>query len=802
MIRNHFKIALRNLGAHKTYFLINLLGLALGIGVCLMLYMVISFQSSFDDFHPNKDRIYRVITEFHHADANVFYGQGVPFGFPAELKAGLPQIEKMAPIYSDQQEQILILDPDGSVARKFSEDQGVLLTVPAFFDIFHFPLLSGSYASLKDPGNVLLSQAIANQYFGNWKEAIGRTLRIHNTDNLKVTGVLADPPKNSDFQFRLVISWGTGASQQLAGSTDLEGVSGNFGCYILLPPHTSVSRLNARLRAFSKRIEPPGDKDSHIIQPLGAVHFDTHTGDFSGQSISHQFIDTLWLIGALILLIACFNFINLSTAQAFTRGKEISVRKVMGSSSWQIKSQFLAETFLTVLGSLFIGVAIAALFLPYLNPILDLPLRLNLLDPPVLIFLGSLLVVVTLMAGFYPSFVLSRFNPIHALKSNFKTGGKGILLRRGLVLAQFGIAQALIIGTIVIARQMNYFTHHPVGFDPDAVVNIPFPSDSASLASLDYLRQELKGVRGIRDFSFSSNTPIEDDNDNWTNFFFDHSAKLTTFYAILKWTDERFIPTYKLPLVAGRNLEPSDTPREFVVNEDLLRNLDIVHPGDALNKEISLPGSTIKGPIVGVVKDFNNRSFRRDLAPLVMSTGKAGYQEAGIRMTTSDILPAMKTVEAIWNRTFPDYVFSYQFLDQKIAGFYRQERQLSDLYRIFAIIAIFLSCLGLYGLATFMAFQRVREVAIRKVLGASARQIVYLFCREFALLITLAFAITAPLTWYFMHQWLENYPFRINLTLWLFLAGGAMTLAIALITVSIKSFRAAVANPVESIRSE
>ncbi|HUX84632.1 MAG TPA: FtsX-like permease family protein, partial [Chitinophagaceae bacterium] len=324
----------------------------------------------------------------------------------------------------------------------------------------------------------------------------------------------------------------------------------------------------------------------------------------------------------------------------------------------------------------------------------------------------------------------------------------------------------------------------------------------ASVARLDYLNQQLMGVRGIRNFSFSSNTPIEDDNDNWTKFFFDHSAKQTSFYAILKWTDARYIPTYKLPLVAGRNLEPSDTPREFVVNEDLLRNLGIVHPGDALNKEIILNGGAIKGPIVGVVKDFNDRSFRRPLAPLLMVTGKEGYQEAGIRLTTSDILPTMKAIESIWNKTFPDYVFSYQFLDEKIAGFYKQEHQLSDLYRIFAIIAIFLSCLGLYGLASFMAIQRVKEVGIRKVLGASTSQIVYLFCREFVLLIMLAFVIATPLTWYYMHQWLQNYPFRIKVTLWLFLAGGALTLSIALVTVSIQSIRAAVANPVQSLRSE
>ena len=420
----------------------------------------------------------------------------------------------------------------------------------------------------------------------------------------------------------------------------------------------------------------------------------------------------------------------------------------------------------------------------------------------IILFLVSLAIVVTALAGFYPSIVLSRFNPIDALKNKMTVAGtKGISLRRGLVVFQFVIAQALIIGTLIIAKQMNYFTHQPLGFDKTAIVNIPFPADSIGTSKLDYLRGQLSEIKGIQNISFSSNTPVEDDNDMWSTFKFNHAVKETDFYAITKFADDKYLPTYKLSLVAGRNLQPSDTAREFLVSEAVVRNLGIADAQKVLTKEINLWGF-MNGQVVGVVKDYNDRSFRRGIDPVIITTSKRGYNQAGIKLITADISSAMGSIEKTWNQIFPEFVFEYKFLDDKIESFYQQESQLSQLYKIFAVIAIFLSCLGLYGLASFMAVQRIKEVGIRKVLGATATSIVYLFSKEFIILISIAFLIATPLAWYFMNKWLQDYVYRIDISWWIFIAGGVASIIIALATVSFQAIKAAVSNPVESLRTE
>ncbi|MFI5185936.1 MAG: ABC transporter permease [Chitinophagales bacterium] len=805
MIRNYLKTALRSLFRNRNYTIINIAGLAMGIAVCTIIFIIIQFQSSFDDFHAKKERIFRVLTEYHHADAaNIFYGQGVPAPMPQGLKTAFPQLEKVAPIYADNNDQILIQGNNDEPVKKFKEEKGVFLTEPSFFSIFDFPLLAGSYTSLNDPNNALLSKETAEKYFGDWKTAVGKTIKWNNSDVLKITGVLASIPTNTDFQLKIVIAFGTGFTKEFSKSINWDGTGSQFGCYILLPPNTSVANFNTQLRAYSKKVESPENKDSHIIQPLSAVHYDTQAGDFSNKNISHSMINALWLIAAFILLIACVNFINLSTAQAVNRAKEVGVRKVLGSNSWQLKIQFITEAFLIVLISVVLATAISFIALPSVNKILELPLSFNLFhNLAILLFLLIVTLTVTALAGFYPSIVLSRFNPINALKNKLAVKStKGISLRRGLVVFQFIIAQALIIGTLIIVKQMNYFTSQPLGFETNAIVNIPFPGDSIGTSKLAFLKQQLKDVSGIQNVSFSSNTPIEDNNDMWSTFKYNHAIKETEFYAITKFADDQYAPTYKIPIVAGRNLEPSDTAKEFLVNEALVKSLGLKNPEDVLNKDLNMWDGQVRGSIVGVVKNYNDRSFRADLAPVLITTIKRGYSEAGIKLSTADVSSTMKAIEKAWNQVFPDFVFEYKFLDDKVESFYKQENQLSQLYKIFAFIAIFLSCLGLYGLASFMAVQRIKEVGIRKVLGATAGNIVYLFSKEFIILITIAFVIASPISWYYMHRWLQDYVYRINISWWIFIAGGALAILIALATVSFQAIKAAIANPVKSLRTE
>jgi ABC-type antimicrobial peptide transport system permease subunit len=551
-------------------------------------------------------------------------------------------------------------------------------------------------------------------------------------------------------------------------------------------------------------MESPDNKDSHIIQPLSEVHYDTQTGDYSNKTISRQLLNVLWLIAAFILLIACVNFINLSTTQAVNRAKEVSVRKVFGSNKYQLQIQFIIETFLIVISAVILASLITILALPYINKLLELPLSFNKLNnSAIILFLLTVTIVVTALASFYPSVVLSSFSPVNALKSKLTAyTARGISLRRGLVVFQFIIAQVLIIGTIIIVKQMNYFMDQPLGFDKDAIINVPFRVDTAFFRKEDYLKQQLLSIKGVQAVSFSSNTPVEDANDIWSTFKFDHAIKDADFKAITKFADNEYVAAYKLQLIGGRNLQPSGMTREFLVNESFMKSLGIKNPDEILNKEISMWGDRIKCPVVGVLKDFNNRSFRHYPAPLLITTNRTMYSQAAIKLETKNIFSTLQSVKTIWEQSLPNYVYEYEFLDDKIASFYKQESQLAQLYEIFAAIAIFLSCLGLYGLALFMAVQRTKEVGIRKVLGASTYKIVYLFSKEFIMLIAIAFAIATPIAWYFMHNWLQNYAYRIIISWWLFAAGGFVAIIIALATISFQAIKAASANPVNSLSSQ
>jgi ABC-type antimicrobial peptide transport system permease subunit len=804
MFKNYFKTAWRNLARNKTYSFINIAGLTLGIAVCMVIFIIIRFHNSFDNFHKNKDGTYRLLTEFHHADSkDIFYGHTVPFGIPNGIKAAFPQIEQIAPLLASGNDQIVIEQNNNSALKKFKEEKGVFFTEPSFFKIFDFPLLAGSYESLDEPDNVLLSKETADKYFGDWKTAMGKTIRMNNDIVLKVSGILASIPANTDFQFKAVISYGTGYTKELKTSTNNDNVRDNFGCYILLPQNVNTTAFDKQLRAYSKKVKSSDDKDQLTMQPLAAAHFDTKAGNFSNNGISYTMINILWLIASFILLIACVNFINLSTAQAINRAKEVGVRKVLGSNVWQLRMQFITETFLIVLASILFALLLTWIVLPLTGKILGLSLQINAANASsVILFLIPLLISVTIVAGFYPSLVLSRFNPINALKSKIAVKSvKGISLRRGLVVFQFIIAQVLIIGTLVIVKQMNFFVSQPIGFDKDAIVNIPLPTDSVSKVKYSFIKTQLQQIKGIQQVTLNSNTPIEDNNDMWSTFIFNHAVKRTDFYAIVKMADNDYVPTYHLPLIAGRNMEPSDTIRELLVNEMLIKNLGINNPQDALNKEIAFNDRT-KGIIVGVMKDFHTRSFRDGMAPIIITTLQDNYNEASVKLATKDAAQVMKSIGKLWNNTYPDFVYEYKFLDDKIAGFYKQENQLSQLYTLFACIAIFLSCLGLYGLASFMAVQRIKEVGVRKVLGATISGIVYLFSKEFVLLIAIAFAISTPIAWYFMNLWLQHFVFRIELSWWLFVIGGIASVIIALASVSFQAIKAAMANPVKSLRME
>ena len=422
MFKNYFKTAFRSLTRNRNYTIINIAGLAVGIAVCMMIFMIIQYQTSFDEFHSKKDRIYRVLTESHHADAStISYAKNVPFPMPEGLKAEFPQIEQVAPIYASHNDELQTLDANGAPVKNFKEQSGVFYTAPSFFKIFDFPLLAGSYASLKDPNNVLLTKEIAETYFGDWKTAIGKTIKLTGYYSvgvglfqfppvvLKVSGILATVPANTDFQLKLVIAWGTdftGDTQYGFAQPEWNQSSPDFGCYVLLPPNISVDNFNQQLRAYSRKVLPLDNNNSQILQPLSAVHYDAQAGNYSNKTISHELLNVLWLIAAFILLIACVNFINLSTAQAVNRAKEIGVRKVLGSNKSQLQIQFIVETFLIVTSAVTLAAVITILALPYVNQLLELSLSFNIFNNPAIILF---LLIVTIVASGETFSAPSRF---------------------------------------------------------------------------------------------------------------------------------------------------------------------------------------------------------------------------------------------------------------------------------------------------------------------------------------------------------------------------------------------------------
>jgi putative ABC transport system permease protein len=804
MFRNYFKTAFRSLRANKVYSFITVAGLGVGIAVCLVIFLFISYEQSFDTFHSKSARIYRVLIKGAPTpDKETRYGAGVPFPVPWAIKHDLPDWTTSAAFMLDDI-QLMPLDKAGNPEKKFKEKTGVLLVQPAFFSIFDFHLVAGDPATvLTDRMSVVMTQSTAERFFGDWRQAVGRTIKFQDHDVFKVTGVMADVPGNSDFnKVHLLFNYAIVNTEK---STDWWSVDAEHEVYVLLPEHVSLATADRQLDALSKKYQTPDDKNTQVLEPLAAVHFSVKQENFSGRTISAERIRTLWLIAGFILLIACVNFINIATAQAVNRAKEVGVRKVMGSNRGQLRLQFLLEAFLLVVVSVVLAVLLTALCMGPISKNLDMPVSLHLFEQgPVLLFLGVTTVVVTLLAGIYPALVLSGFNPITALRAKLAArSSSGITLRRGLVVLQFVIAQALIIGTLLVLRQLNYFTHQSIGFDKQALIAVPFPGDSVSISKLNFLRDRIMAVKGVEQVSFNNAVPAALSSDNWwTDFSFDHSKKDAGIAAIRKWVDANYISTYGMKLVAGRNITTTDSVREFLINETLARKLGYSDPQKILNREINLWNGWAVGAIVGVVRDFHPTSMKDSLSGVFMLNFKRGFSNASIKLDGRDLIGSVAALEKIWSATYPDYVFEYQFLDEKIASFYKDEARLSLFYQVFALIAIFLSCLGLYGLASFMAAQRLKEVGIRKVLGATAANIVYLFSREFVVLISIAFVISAPIAWYFVHAWAQQYVFRIPISGWIFVGGGGIALLIALMTVSFQAIRAANSNPIISLKSE
>ena len=800
MIRNYFKTAFRNLLRRKSSSIINISGLMVGFAAFLLIFLVIQYEQSFDDFHTNGSKIYRVIRADKIRDDRG-YRTGVPFPVTDALRKDLPQLANAAAIFGVGGEQVNVLAPDGSTLKKFKGDN-VCIAEPQFFQLFNFPLAAGNIKNaISEPNTVLLTKKIASKYFGEWREAIGKPVKIFGLP-MKITGVLNDPPFNTDFPLAIVVSYATMANDA-ARMSDWGSISDQNYCFVQLQSNNSKTEINKLLADFTaKHITPVNPGYDLLLQPLREIHYDSRLGNFNDRTFSKDLILALSIIGLFLLVIACVNFINLTTAQAVNRAREVGVRKVLGGNRTQLMSQFLGETAITSLLALIGSIIITAICMPAVNKLLDIHLSsADLYSTNLLLIVCGAFVAVSLLSGFYPALILSGFKPIAVLKSTVSAdNNKGIIFRRGLVVFQFVIAQALIIGTLVVASQMDYFRNADLGFNKQAVIRSGIPGDSISRTRFETLKNELSKVPGVEKISFSMAAPSGEGGWYTDLSRTENKSKTPDMVVSMKPADTGFFSLYNLQLVAGRVYFSSDTMGEVVVNETVIKKLGIQNPQNAIGKLIKVAGKIC--PIAGVVKDYHDNSLRDPINPVAMMTMKDSYGVVNVKVNLAKTKTVIAAMEKLWNKSFQDYVFEYSFLDQSIANYYNQENQLSQLYKIFSGIAIFISCLGLYGLISFMAVQRRKEIGIRKVLGAPVKNIVFMLSKEFTILIIVAFAIATPIAWYFMHQWLQQYTYRITMGFWFFAATILCSLIIAWLTVGYTALKAAMANPVKSLRTE
>ena len=796
MIKNYFKIAWRTLLRYKSYTGINIFGLTLSITAALLIFTLVSYQLSFDKFHHNKDRIYRIVTELHD-EGSLAHLPCVPQALGKAFRNDFSFGEQTARIVYYR--NTLVSLPVEKDQKKFVEENGIAFTEPSFFDIFDFPLLRGdSGSALANPHSALITASIAKKYFGR-NDPMGKIIRINNTTDFTITGILRDLPPNTDRKQEIYLSYDNlkDWNNHLANDSSWSDLYTGSQCFVLLKTGISPASVDNALPGLVKKYYNAEDAKAYSfrLQPLTDIHTNTSIDGY----LDSKYTWTLLIIGIFLLSTACMNFINMATAQALNRSKEVGIRKVLGSLRNQLFWQFIAETALITAAAAAIAWFIAVGTLPYLNQLTQSRMSIGLLSTTrTLTFLIALLVLLVFTAGSYPGLILARFQPVLALKSKLSQAHiGGFPLRRILIGSQFAISQMLIIGMIVIAWQMHYSTHLDMGFDKDAIVSVPIPTKDPTKART--LRERIAAIPGVENNTLCFQPPASR-HSQITDFRFDNRAKEERWNINVKSGDEHFLSTFGLHLLAGRNIYPTDTTREYLVNETCIKKLGLAGPEQALGKMLTIYGAT--APIVGVIKDFHEYSLRNDIDAVCITSNASLYELCSIKIDPRRLRQVLGSIQTTWNQNYPDYVYSYTFLDDRIAEFYQLDNILLTLVEAFSAIAILISCLGLYGLVSFMALRKTKEIGIRKVLGAGIGQICWLFGREFTRLLLIAFAIAAPIAWAATHAYLAEFKYSIHPGPGLFFIALLCSFGIAIIAVGYRSLRAATANPIKSLRSE
>ena len=791
MFNNYLKIALRNLRRYKGYSFINIVGLALGISVCIIILLYIVYETSYDNYHKYKDRIYRV-SQVEKTENHTSIDPNTAPPLALALKENYPEVESAA--------RIIPRDP-GVVKyndKVFYEDR-IMYADQEIFDILTIPFLKGNQAtSLERPGTMVISKRIAEKYFGT-ESPVGKTIRV-NSREFEITGVVANSPKNTHLTYDLIMALKFEQEPQVF-SHWMWHVAYS---YIKLAPNVDVE-------AFEKKMSRIGDKYAKelfdgsgysytfFLQPVSALHlYPCPHGELETPGDPLQ-LYIFTAVGVLVLLIACMNFVNLTTARSSNRAKEIGMRKVLGAQRLQLVKQFLSESMLMTSLAFFLALMLVELSLPFLNKLISLQfMPADLVQPKLLILLVGLFILIGIGSGYYPAFFLSTFKPVVTLKN--KTGNsRGAVFRKVLVVAQFAISIILIIGTLIIKQQLGFMKNQYAGFDKEQKLIIPVRGAASIRENYESVKSEFLKFHKITGVSVSSEVPGQELNMLYTGLSGEADEKRQSMDYI--FFDQDFISHFNIRIIAGRDFKENDVNGAFIINESAVVAFGWDAPEEALNRQIET-GLGRKGEIVGVVKNFHYKGLQKAVGPLIMDMYPRQFGYINLTVSIDGLKETIASIKNKWHELFPDKPFEYFFLNEEFNHQYLREDQVSRMTTAFTFLGIFIACLGLFGLALFIAEQRTKEIGVRKVLGASVAGIIGLLTKDFTKWVLIANIIAWPIAYYVMNKWLQNFAYRINLEWWTFVLAGLVTLVIALMTVIYHSIKAAVVNPVKSLRYE
>ncbi|HJP63847.1 MAG TPA: ABC transporter permease [Mucilaginibacter sp.] len=797
MIRNYFKIAFRRLQKNKLYTFVNIIGLTAGITSCLLIGLFIINEVSYDRFNTKADRIVRMTMQYDEGGKQKVAVSGTKAG--PQLQRTFPQVEAFVRIIDNS--RIVKYGTEVFTENRF------LYADSSFLKVFSFPLLQGdARTALNAPNKVLISQTTAKKYFGQ-ADAVGKTLIINDTKEYLVTGVLADAPENSQIKYDFV-----GSFTSLDVSKTEEWWTANYTTYLLLKDKNQLSGLQAQLNDYMRGVSKTElhlEANSPLLynlEPLLSVHlYSQLDGLEPNGNINTVYI--LGIIALLILVIACINYTNLATVQSTMRSAEIGIRKVLGAQKSQLFRQFIGESFLLTMMSLVAGVLVAYLLLPYFNHLTGKLLSFSLLAQPLpLLSLAILCVLIALASGSYPAVVLSNTRLTSILKAGVRLTSSGGVFRKSLIVFQFVVSVCLIISTIIVVQQINYIQKKDLGYDKEHVIVLPIGQKARE--SYEALKTQISLLPQVVSVSGANSTPTF---VQWGDVLKGDFGKGKINLSIKALpSDIGFIKTMGMKIIAGTDyteadLKLGDTSNNyknfrysFILNESAVKALGLT-PQQAIGK---LVDKNAPGEIKAVVKDFNFSSMHEPVGPLILFLDRLWTNYIFVRVHGNDIPQAITSLNQIWKDRVPSRPFEYRFLDDYYNKLYVSEQRTATVFSTFATLAILLACMGLFGLAAFTTVQRTREIGIRKVLGANVRSIVMLIANDFLKLTLVAVVLASPLAWYFMHKWLQDFAYRIDIQWWIFILAGGLSVLIAFITVSFQSIRAALANPVESLRSE